>query len=220
MRDTRKDKAYFEAFLEYQYSRIESKITRLEYANEEKKQRILVSLIGFELDLLKAEFSAGAPKEKLRSLLIRANSIVSEYRNIVYEDLLNLLSLSVMLNLNKRNEINNLIENNKVIIEKDRLLKFIASYLKGEVPKWDNKITLKKEFSELDKVFSEDDKESMMLKYLDTWYEKHSKYGWYNSHQGNLDTYCGYWSFESAAIANILSINESELQISKYYPIF
>ena len=69
MRDVRKNKVYFESFIEYQRSRIEKKLEKLQEADEAKKQRILVSLTSYEIDLLKAEFSIGAPIEKMRTLL-------------------------------------------------------------------------------------------------------------------------------------------------------
>lgn len=217
MRDTRKDKVYFEKYLDYQYSRIEKKTAKLREADEDKKQRILVSLTGFELELLKAEFSTGASKENLKTLLNRAIRIASEYNNITYEDLLNLLSLAVIVN--DKSEACKLIKNNMDKIEKDRLLKYISLYIQGQEGVWDSNLKLKEEFSDLDKLFeTKDNKEGMLLGYLSSWYDKHSDYGWYNSHLSNSDTYCGYWSFESAAIAIIVGIDENKLQDSIYYP--
>ena len=42
MRDTRKNKEYFERFIEYQNNRIAKKLEKLQNADEDKKQRILV----------------------------------------------------------------------------------------------------------------------------------------------------------------------------------
>lgn len=218
MRDTRKDKKYFEEYIDYQYSRIEGKIAKLEEADEEKKQRILVSLTGFELDLLKAEFSMGAAKEKIRAILNRTAKIVSEYKNIVYEDLLNVLSLAVIVN--EKSEAVKLIKNNKDRIENDRLLNFLSMHIQGKKVKWNKKLQIPDEYSGLNKVFEAEDKEAGLLQYLNEWYENHSEYGWYNSHLGGSDTYCGYWSFESAAIAVIMGLDESRLKDSVYYPCF
>lgn len=217
MRDIRKNKDYFDKYLEYQYSRIEKKVAKLEDAAEDKKQRILVSLTGYELDLLKAEFSMGATKDKLRTLLNRVIKIVCEYKNITYEDLLNLISLSIMIH--DKSEVVKLIRLHKDQIEKDRLLKFLSMYIMGETPRWDKTIGLSEEFTLLNKVFETQSKEAKLCDYLKEWYKKHAGYSWYNSHLSSLDTYCGYWSFESAAIATILGLDKNKLkEESEYYP--
>lgn len=218
MRDTRKDNEYFKKYLDYQYSRIEKKAAKLKESDEEKKQRILVSLTGYEIDLLKAEFSAGASKDNIKVLLNNAIKIASEYKNITYDDLLTLLSLAIMVN--DKSEAIKLVKNNNNIIEQDRLLKYIANNIQGKKAAWDNKTPLRSEFKELDGVFEANEKENALLKYLESWYKNHSGYAWYDSHKGGSDTYCGYWSFEGAAIAIILKLNESKLNESIYYPSF
>ena len=65
MRDTRKSFDYFKDYLDYQYLRIDKKTAKLKDSDEEKRQRILVSLTGYEVDLLKAEFSIGASKDNI-----------------------------------------------------------------------------------------------------------------------------------------------------------
>lgn len=218
MRDTRKDSAYFEKYLDYQYSRIEKKTAKLKESDDEKKQRILVSLTGYEIDLLKAEFSAGASKDNIKVLLNRAIKIASDYKNITHDDLLTLLSLAVMVD--DKSEAVKLVKNNANIIEKDRLLKYIANYVQGKKTDWDNKTQLGSEFSMLNDAFEASDKESALLEYLECWYKNHSGYAWYDSHKSSSDTYCGYWSFESAAISIILGINDTKLRNSEYYPSF
>ena len=216
MRDTRKAKEYFEKYLEYQYSRIEKKAAKLKDADDDKKQRILMSLTGYELDLLKAEFSMGATKDNLKTLLNRAIKIAGEYNNITYEDLLNLISLSIIVN--DKSEVVKLIKFHQGKIEKDRLLKFLSMYIMGEKPTWDKTIGLSEEFNVLNKVFESQSKEAALCDYLKGWYENHSGYSWYNSHLSSSETYCGYWSFESAAIATIFELDKDELKESKYYP--
>lgn len=210
-------KQLWEMEMYYQYSRIEKKVAKLKDAAEDKKQRILVSLTGYELDLLKAEFSMGATKDKLKTLLNRAIKIVSEYKNITYEDLLNLISLSIMVH--DKSEVIKLIKLHQDKIEKDRLLKFLSMYIMGEKPRWDKTIGLSGEFTLLNKVFESQSKEAELCDYLKEWYKKRAGYSWYNSHLSSSDTYCGYWSFESAAIAAILELNKDALkEESEYYP--
>lgn len=218
MRDIRKDKEYFDKYLDYQYSRIAKKAAKLKISDEDKKQRVLVSLTGYELDLIKAEFSAGATKENIKTLMNRAIKLVSEYTNITYEDLLNLISLSIMVNDNS--EAAKIIKMHNEKIKNDRLLNYLSMYINGEIPVWDINIPLKNEFRALDDVMNAEAREDKLCDYLNSWYENHSGYSWYNSHLGSEDTYCGYWSFESAAIAFILGLNESKLKTSEYYPSF
>lgn len=216
MRDIRKNQDYFNAYLEYQYLRIEKKTAQLKESFGDKKQRILLSLTGYEVDLLKAEFSSGASKDNLKTLLIRAIEIVKDYENITYEDLLVLVSLSVILNVEQ--DAKKLIQKNSKKIESDRLLKFITSFIEDGKGVWENRVSLVKEYSLLDNVFNESDKEKAMLNYLNHWYENHSEYAWYDAHIRDTDTYCGYWSFEAAAILKILGLSCDKVKESEYYP--
>lgn len=218
MRDIRKDKEYFDKYLDYQYSRIEKKTAKLEEADEDKKQRVLVSLTSYEIDLLKAEFSVGATKDNIKTLLNRAVKVACEYENITYEDLLNLLSLSIMVN--NKSEAIKLIKMHNEKIRNDRLLRYLSMYINDTKPVWNECIPLKKEFILLDEVINAESKEDKLCDYLNSWYKNHYGYSWYNSHLGNEDTYCGYWSFESAAIAVILKLDENKLKDSEYYPYF
>lgn len=216
MRDKRKDIEYYRAYLDYQYSRIEKKFAKLAEAEGEKRQRVLVSLTGYEIDLLKAEFSYGASKENLKTLLIRAISIVSENANVTFDDLLTLLSLAVMLEAGS--DAKKLIDSKASSISDDRLLNFLSTYIKIGKGDWDQSISLRTEYELLNDVFTSDDKEASLNEYLEKWYEAHSGYAWYNSHLRDTDTYCGYWSFESAALAMIMDLDSTKVD-SEYYPV-
>ena len=220
MRDIRKNQDYFKKYLDYQYSRIEKKTAKLEDCDNDKKQRVLVSLTGYEVDLLKAEFSAGATKMRLSKLLLSAVTYASEYKKITYEDLLVLLSMTVMLKGRKEIEkiFKDLIVNNRETINKDRLLMYIAAYIEEGKGNWDKTTPLMKDYLLMEDVFLNKDKEAAMLLYLEKWYSNHKGYAWYDSHLGDSDTYCGYWSFEAAAIAKILKLDEYKLKESRYYP--
>lgn len=217
MRDTRKDEIYFNKYLEFQYNRIEKKTEKLKESDNIKKQKILLSLVGYELDLIKAEFSLGASKEKIKVLLNRATKIAIEYKNITYEDLLNLLSLAIIVN--DTEEAIKLVKSNNSKVKNDRLLNCLSIYIDKKEVRWDKNLQLLPEYSDLNLVFISENKEYELLKYLNEWYSKHAEYGWYNSHLGDLDTYCGYWSFESAAISIILDLNKEYLKKSVYFPV-
>lgn len=216
MRDKRKDKDYYRAYLDYQYSRIEKKSAKLAESEGEKRQRVLVSLTGYEIDLLKAEFSCGASKENLKTLLIRAMSVISENADVTFDDLLTLLSLAVMLDAG--NDAKKLIDSKADFISEDRLLSFLSTYIKNGKRDWNQSVSLRKEYDALNNVFASDDKEAALNEYLEKWYGAHSDYAWYNSHLRDTDTYCGYWSFESAALTKIMNLDITKVD-SEYYPV-
>lgn len=217
MRDKLKNKDYYKSFLNYQYERIEKKTAKLKESVGEKRQRVLLPLTGYEIDLLKAEFSAGASKENLKTLLIRAMDIVSENCNMTFDDLLTLLSLAVLLDA--ESDAGKLIEVNENMIGSDRLLDCISSYIKSGTINWDKNIPLKEEYDLLNQVFCASDKEEALKEYLAKWYEAHSGYAWYNAHLRDTDTYCGYWSFESAAIVKMMNLDSTKIDDSVYYPV-
>ena len=216
MRDSRKGREYFKAYLDYQHERIKKKTEKLQDCAGDKRQRVLISLTGFETDLLKAEFSAGASKENLRQSLMQALPVISENRNVTYDHLLTLLSLAVILDAGK--DAGKLIESNRDTIGNDRLLHCISSYIEKGTKEWNQGIPLREEYGILDQVFSSNDKESALKEYLAKWYEAHSEYAWYNTHLRDTDTYCGYWSFESAAIAIIFGLDSEKISGEAYYP--
>ena len=151
MRDKRKNREYYKAYLDYQYSRIEKKSAKLAESEGEKRQRVLISLTRYEIDLLKAEFSYGASKENLKTLLIPAMSIVSENANVTFDDLLTLLSLAVMLEAGT--DAKKLIAANRDTIGKDRLLYYLASYIEKGKGDWNQNLPLMKEYEPLNSVF-------------------------------------------------------------------
>lgn len=219
MRDKRKDSKYFVAYLDYQYLRIEKKTAKLKEcgADEAKKQRILVSMTNYELDLLRAEFSNGATKSSLKVLLSKAIDIIKDYKNPTIEDVQTLLSLAIILGA--ENDAKKIVEAHKDIISSDRLLKCLAGYVSNQKVEWNQSLDISDAYVGLDGVFSSDKKEAELAKYLDGWYEDRKGYAWYDSHLGDSDTYCGYWSFESAAVSKMLDLDETQLKKNEYYPI-
>lgn len=219
MRDSRKNQDYFTAYLDYQYIRIQKKLAKLREAkaDEDKRQRILTSLVNYEIDLLKAEFSNGASREDLKVLLVRAIDVVKEYKKTTSADLLVLLSLSVMLGA--ENDAKKIVEANKKVICQERLLNCIGEYVLSKKILWNEDIVLGEEYESLQRVFSSSKKEDELCVYLDSWYSKHSEHAWYGSHLKDTDTYCGYWSFESAALVKMFSIDDQRLCSFAYYPV-
>ena len=218
IRDNRKSIDYFENYIAYQNERIRKKKEKLSACGDDKSkaERINLSLIKFEIDLFYAEFSLGTGKSELIASLNDAIDTAAKMPEIDYESLLNLLALSVLLENNKKAQI--LIEDHKGMIYEDKLLKFLAIYLKENDIKWEGKFIIPAVYSGLENIYISDDKESVLLEYLSGWYEDHKDTSWYGADRRNNDTYVGYWSFESAAIAKVLKIDESKLEKNVYYP--
>lgn len=218
MRDTRKDQKYFDEYLGYQKTRIEKKVSKLSDCDEEKKQRILVSLTGYEIDLLKAEFSAGADFDELRTEYEKAIHLVCDYESMAYEDILFFLSFTILFGNN--NDVVKMIQKNEKAIVTDRLLLCLSVFIKTGKVTWDKNVSIIPEYNLLDDVFESNNRDMAMRRYLERWYSNHIQCAWYDSHLKDTDTYCGYWCFEAAAIVKMLSMNSEDYNGIQYYPSF
>ena len=49
-----------------------------------------------------------------------------------------------------------------------------------------------------------------------SFYHKHANF--YDAHKNRHEIYYGYWSFESAAVATIMGLDDSSFRESQYYP--
>ncbi len=220
MRDTRKDKTYFADYLEYQYSIIAKKTSKYEQstADPEKQQRILCTLTNYEVDLLKAEFSYGASQDDLRTRFIHALPYISSYKNMTYDELLTFLSLAILLDAAR--DAKKLVSANMEMEKTDRLLHCFTAYINGNGITWDKSIPLNDTYALMDPVFTSGNKEDAMKKYLEHWYDRHEYSYWYDAHKRDTDTYCGYWSFEAGAVAEILKLDLKKLSMLEYFPVF
>lgn len=218
MRDIRKDSSYFKRYLDNQKLRIEKKKEKFNgsISDESQKQRILVSLTTYEINLLKAEFSYGATEDELKIYLKNAIDVIKYYKKPAYEDILILLSMAIMLNCIK--EAKEYVKVHKELISQDRLLNFLAEYIQDEKIEWNDNISLYKDYAGLNEVFISNNKTASLLNYLEKWYESREEYAWYNSHLRDTETYCGYWCFESAAISKVLHISDDDLKQNVYFP--
>lgn len=73
---------------------------------------------------------------------------------------------------------------------------------------------LKKAIRAEDKVESE----NYLVQHINGWYKGNKDAVWYNSHKSDLATFYGYWSFETAAVAKILGLEEASFCSSPHYP--
>lgn len=219
IRDKRKDDNYFRAYIGYQIERISKKEKKLVACNGDKSKvdRINLSLVKFKGDLVFAAFSSGYEKNQLKGFLQSAIDTASDMSQLDYELLLNFLALSVILDDDM--DVKKLITQHKGFIYKDKLLKFLASYLESGEVIWEGEFVISELYDKIECIDSVNDKEGVLCSYLEDWYSAHKGFSWYESDKGIFGTYVGYWSFESAAIAKIYKIAEERLRENVYYPV-
>jgi hypothetical protein len=219
MRDKRMSSDYFNSYIDYQEDRISKKTAKLSDGNGDGARlgRINQSLLSFKMDMVYAQFSVGTGKDKLSNYLEDAINAALKVSNIDYETLLNLLSLSVMIGT--KNVSSELIVKYRDIIQNDKILNCFASYIDSAKIVWEGDFIIKGLYDSLDKLATANDKEQIMNTYLSNWYILHKDFSWYDSHKNGKDTYVGYWSFESAALAKVMGIDENKLKGNEYYPL-
>ncbi|NRF69456.1 DUF1911 domain-containing protein [Aquincola sp. S2] len=105
--------------------------------------------------------------------------------------------------------------------EMDGLLeRLIAPFVPGRAPPPDT-CTRHLPYFKLLKVLAADpDKRSaLMAKYMDEWYVASRREPYYESHtKGREHSFLGYWSFEAAAVAYVLDIDDTTFRDHEFYP--
>ena len=217
MRDKRKEKEYFERFLDYQSERIDKKKKKLDTCDGEIAERVRKSLLKYQMDLIKASFSNGESKKGMQIILDDIKTTICETKSVSYGVLLDFLSLSLMFGMDEL--VGCVYSAHKDQIDGDKLLAcFVECANPGNI-KWEGEFIIEGLFDELNNLFINDgDKESFLIKYLNGWYDNRKDEWWYDSENSDNDTYCGYWSFESGALAKMLGLNEDILKENEYYP--
>lgn len=138
-----------------------------------------------------------------------------------YLNLLWMVSLGILLETDKSN-----IERLSKIVEKEKIKDGVIDYLlcasgidwgmvNGSYVE-ENPYAKTKEIIELaqkDKKLASD----RLKKYMEKeWFQGHYDYGWKNAHKE--PGYVGFWSFETAALAKILELDDSSLMKNNHYP--
>lgn len=141
-------------------------------------------------------------------------------RKYGYIELINVLSLAVLFGMNK-NEISELEE--RLISE--NFDDYLANVLVNKIDStWSNnsiEFELEGVYDCLKPILDNNEKKNCesLKEYLqEKWYSIHSECAWHDSHKSSKSTYCGYWSFETGAIAKILDLDDSGLKNVQYYP--
>lgn len=234
VRDKLKSEEYFEKFIEHQIRKInffeenikngttsESAIPRIRYL-----QYIL------KFDIISAKYSLGKSIKEIKDdfnvlLDIWINGylvdpVANDNTYGPYSRNIALLSLCVLLNVNATK-----MEAVKIRLRKEKINDWLFNYflynrlMKPE--EIEGKLYWPKDYGELREIVFTDSKqrqEPFELFVTKKWYKRQKDCGWFNSHKQEESKflYHGYWAFETAALAKILSIDDNRLKSFKFYP--
>ncbi|KAB7705327.1 DUF1911 domain-containing protein [Bacillus aerolatus] len=229
IRDTIKEESYFNSFLEYENERIE-KFTSLAHSVINQRgeddigvKRAYISLQGFYFNKLRALYSSGASLEEIKEFFPEVINIMEKTwsANSGYVQMLWMVSIGIMLDVP-----NNDFRKLETMIEREGLQDYLIDFLiQPKNEDWKEvspNFAFNLPYQFLKSVITTSDKSeatALLKNYLQNeWYEGHNDTGWYDTHKSSNDTYSGYWSFESGALAKILNLDDSTLKNIPYYP--
>lgn len=138
-----------------------------------------------------------------------------------YVEMLWMISIGIMLDAPKEQmgQLEALLKKEKL---GDCLMNFLLHSYNDEWSCQTNEFLCNRPYAFFSSIIKAKDKDQaldLLKEYLrGNWYEGHDDMGWYDSHKNMEDTFNGYWSFESGAIAKILQLDDSSLKDTPYYP--
>lgn len=246
MRDNLKDVKYFHSFIEERYSSLKKRTNKLE-AGLIKPERILAvkqAMASSYLQIMTANFSSGSTQDVLKNdcldgieLLSESlrnnngkvhvidNKYLNQYLVPTYQEVLQYLSLAYLLNIPDK-DFQILVD----IIDRDNISDNLYEFIiKARFPdrkqkgpeEYDTKQSvILKVYDKLRKATETEDKaeaSKLVKQFLEKdFYHKHMNL--YNSHKSKANIYCGYWSFEVAAVVKIMGLDDSSFIDNQYYP--
>jgi hypothetical protein len=236
MRQTIKDKAYFEFVFKDKSNRIKTLNTYIKTSDPTIKDWsiIYMQLYMEYLNLFHIKYSMGDPLKSCKKDIILAikHFITAETnpdRKIekssayigIYDNVLRLVSLAIIFDIEEE-----LLLELKTVIDKRKGKDFLIDSLLAQ--KLDIKqLAKKKHFAKVyDKLYplfeEEGKKEDKMIEYLTTWYKSMRRQHWHNLHKmSKVDGPCpfyGYWAIEAAAVSKVLNLDTSKFRLMDYYP--
>ena len=79
--------------------------------------------------------------------------------------------------------------------------------------------SLRHAVKETDDEYGKERSSALIERFLNKeFYQRHKGFSFYDHHKSDNNIYYGYWSFESAAITDILSVDISPFENNKYFP--
>ncbi|MBO9153825.1 PoNe immunity protein domain-containing protein [Chitinophaga sp. GCM10012297] len=154
------------------------------------------------------------------TLCIKPDDDYSDGGGLIYSQLLSMVAMGVLLDT--RDALERLGNKLAGVGYHDYLMSFlvryaIPGYKQTEELLWpeDAGCLKLKEITQSNKADAADGMYEYLQKF---YYTRNNLEDEYNSHKKSDNTYIGYWSFESAAIAKVMQLDDSKLKTSPYYP--
>lgn len=221
MRDKRKSRDYFEAYIACERRRLEAGMERLRACqDEEKASRIWGSIFLYRMNLLMASFSYGTDRAELEALYVKVCGAAFKASRLTYADALALSSFGVILN--NTSAARSVVEKFDTVFASDKLLAGLSSYILQGTSLWEGAYSFPEVYGGLDKVLSADTKdagEEALLVWLESWYDNCEDCSWHGTLESKNDVYYGYWCLEAAALAVILGLDSKRLAENEYFPV-
>ncbi|MGM9920566.1 MAG: PoNe immunity protein domain-containing protein [Bhargavaea sp.] len=224
MRDFIKDESYFEDYLCW----VDGSIQKFQLAIEKVKQAWGEDDPGVHngysvlnnryLKKLRALYSAGRPIEEIEALMPPLIvSMEKTWNGSDVEQMLWVLSVVVMLEM-EDDSFSRLVD----LVRKHDLQNPIIELLIQGSPTSEGSARVEAPYNRLLDVIKGGNKQVQLEKlkeYLEKyWYDGNKHAGWHDTHHHQDAIYCGYWSFESGAVAKILGLDDRKLKDGHFYP--
>ena len=230
IRDKLKDRKHFEKILKVRLDEINGDKASLPRAGEHKLFICRVIACN-SVDVIQIRYSMdGGLKELQRIYVESLNYFIVGFNsdNPIYFDILNRVSLGILLNIPDENFMQ-LVDYVQRMDEEakpadwtpDLLLWFLLnSRLKANEKRTHaQKLAFPRLYKGLYKVIQAADSETAqkaLKDYIGKWYNLNKDAPWYNNHLKS--TYRGYWAWEVAAVAKVMHIDDTDLKDNPYYP--
>ena len=244
MRDKLKNKAYFDKMINTFNESIETQLNWIDIGitPQERINFVKRGIVQDYICLIQCKYSNNYDLYSLKEDLQKCIKICNEswdgfwlveynckklrQYGESYDEMLWMLSISYLLDLSEADfeKLAEVIDRDKV---KDNLFEFIIrTKLKDRKPiteeSYQEFFGVPHTFEKLRLAINETDKtkaEKLVQEFITKdWYTNHKDAGWYNSHKSKHDVYCGYWSFETAAVVKIMGLEDSSFIDCQYYP--
>lgn len=214
-----------EADIEYIREKEKGGVQAYSLPNDEVIANTHLLDINYRLRIMLASYSMGVEIEELHKQYIVIAPLFAETWNRITTvvPILQMLSIGILINIDDV-YFDKLVQ----VVEKDGRKDFSLGYLiHYRKPDWNislNSYIQKSPYQHIQNIVTmaqSDKKEAVkcLKQYLTKyWYKGHSSEAWYNLHKKDINSYFGYWSFESGALVKVLGLDDSSLKGLQYYP--
>ena len=219
MRDTRKNREYFDEFIK------DAQEALAEFEQDIKDGSIAPDRIADiqdyilieKIDLLIARYSRGDDIALLRGEIeLMADDLRKWWDTDAYTDNIRFASMAYLFGTDEKilGKIRESLCAKNDGRTFDRLIDFILTGNKGS-----GQLAWEKSYHLLAEAIASKDAQPLKT-YLGRWYSSNRGSEWYDTHKEDDEEllYCGYWCFEAAAVAKRAGIDDALIRDNKYYP--